>query len=349
MIYYILPFFSFLLSFSYFKKYYPKQLICVLVYILLMAICVVGALRGEGIGTDYFSYFYIYRDKENIELGFSLLAELIRTCKGNFGVFLGIVFCISISLKIFVFNKMSLYPLISLMIYLGFWFLAYDMNGIRQGVALGFTGLAAYFAWRGSFVKYWMSCVCALLFHYSSLVFIPFIFFMHNKCSLKIALFILGISFLFAFQGGFTNLLSYFVGADSYFVDKMFSYGSNENFSENVLFSFSTLHRLVILVIIFVTIPQMQIDNRLKRVFLWAAIMNVGVYIMFADVEIIATRLSLYYRFIECLSLAAIPSIFHRFFNQFLTLVLLCVYILWQVYSTLSIPNNSLVPYYMCL
>lgn len=347
--YYILPLFSFLLSFSYFKKYYPKQLKYLLVCLLVLTISAVGALRGEGVGSDYFSYYYIYRDKENIELGFSLLAELIKTCKGNFSVFLGIVFCISFSLKIFVFNKMSLYPLISLMIYLGFWFLTYDMNGIRQGVALGFTGLAAYFAWRGNFVKYWMSCGCALLFHYSSLVFIPFIFLIHNKCSLKIALFILSISFLFAFQGGITNLFSYFVGADSYFVDKMFSYGSNESFSKNVLFSFSTLHRLVIFVIISVTVPRMQIDNRLKRVFLWAATVNVGLYLMFADVEIIATRLSLYYRFVECLSLAAIPSIFHRFYNQFLTLVLLCVYILWQVYSTLSIPNNSLVPYYMCL
>lgn len=349
MMYYLLPLFSFLLSFSYFKKLSPKQLTYLSIYFLLLTILAVGTLRGKGIGSDYFSYFYIYRDRGDIELGFSFLADLIKFCKGNFHVFLGVVFGISISLKVFVFRKMSLYPLLSLMIYLGFWFLTYDMNGIRQGLAFGFTGLAAYFAWRRRTLKYWMSGVGALLFHYSSIVFLPFIFLLYRKCTLRVVLFILGGAFLFAIQGGLTNILSYFVGADSYFINKMFSYGSNENFSENVLFSFSTLHRLVIFVIICVTVPEMRIDDRLKRVFLWAATMNVGLYLLFADVEIVATRVSLYYRFIECLSLAAIPSIFRRFSNQLLTLVLLCVYILWQVYSTLSIPNNNLVPYYMCL
>ena len=349
MIYYLLPLFSFLLSFSYFKKFSPKQLTYLSIYFLLLTILAVGTLRGKGIGSDYFSYFYIYRDRGDIELGFSLLADLIKFCGGNFHVFLGVVFGISISLKVFVFRKMSLYPLLSLMIYLGFWFLTYDMNGIRQGLAFGFTGLAAYFAWRGCTGKYWMSCICALLFHYSSVVFLPFIFLIRKECTFRVVLFILGGAFLFAIQGGLINILSYFVGADSYFINKMFYYGSDENFNENVLFSFSTLHRLVIFLIIYVTVPAMGIDDRLKRIFLWAAIMNVGIYLLFTDVEIVATRISLYYRFIECLSLAAIPSIFSRFSNQFFTLVLLYIYILWQVYSTLSIPDNSLVPYYMCL
>lgn len=349
MIYYILPFFPFLLSFSYFKKFCPKQLVYLSVCLLLLTIFAVGALRGKGIGTDYFSYFYIYRDKGDIELGFSLLAELIKFCGGSFHVFLGMVFGISLGLKIFVFRKMSLYPLLSLMIYLGFWFLTYDMNGIRQGLAFAFTGLAAYFVWRKNTVNYWISCVCALLFHYSSVVFLPFIFLIHRKCTLKVVLLILGGAFLFAIQGGLTNILSYLIGTDSYLINKMFSYGTDENFSNNVLFSFSTLHRLVIFVIIYITVPKMKVDGRLKRIFLWAATMNVGLYLVFTDVEIVATRVSLYYRFIECLSLAAIPCIFRRFSNQLLTLVLLYVYILWQVYSTLSIPDNNLVPYYMCL
>ena len=40
-------------------------------------------------------------------------------------------------------------PYLSLMIYLGFWFLSYEMNGIRQGLALGFIGVAVYHAWKG--------------------------------------------------------------------------------------------------------------------------------------------------------------------------------------------------------
>lgn len=349
MIYYLLPFFSFLLSFSYFKKFSPKQLIYLSVYLLLLTLLVVGTLRGEGIGSDYFSYFYVYRDKENIEIGFSLLADLVKFCGGSFHTFLGVVFAVSISLKAFVFSKMSLYPLLSLMIYLGFWFLTYDMNGIRQGIAFAFTGLATYFVWKKENIGYWVSCICALLLHYSSVVFLPFIFLIHRKCSLKIILLILGGIFLFTLQGGITNLFSSLVDVDSYLINKMFSYGDNEDFNENVLFSFSTLHRLVIFVVIYATVPKMSIDDRLKNIFLWGAVMNVGVYLLFSDIEIVATRISLYYRFIECLSLAAIPSAFSRFSNRFLTLILLYIYVFWQVHSTLSMPDNSLVPYYMCL
>ncbi|WP_294619438.1 EpsG family protein [uncultured Bacteroides sp.] len=349
MIYYLLPFFSFLLSFSYFKKFFPKQLIYLFVYLLLLALLAVGTLRGEGIGSDYFSYFYVYRDKEDIEIGFSFLADLVKSCGGSFHTFLGVVFAVSISLKAFVFKKMSLYPLLSLMIYLGFWFLTYDMNGIRQGIAFAFTGLATYFVWKKKNVGYWINCACALLLHYSSVIFLPFIFLIHWKCSLRIILFILGGAFLFALQGGITNLLSSLVDVDSYLINKMFSYGKNEDFNENILFSFSTLHRLVIFVMIYAAVPKMRIDDRLKNIFLWGATMNVGLYLLFSDIEIVATRISLYYRFIECLSLAAIPGAFSRLSNRFLAMTLLYIYVFWQVYSTLSMPNNSLVPYYMCL
>lgn len=349
MMYYILPFFLFLLSFSYFKQFRPNQLVCLLVYILIFVLFTVGTLRGKGIGSDYFSYYYIYRDREDIELGFSFLMDLVKFAGGSFTVFLGIVFCFSFSLKLFVFKKMSLFPLLSLMIYLGFWFLVYDMNGIRQGLALGFTGLATYFAWKKHSSKYWISCIIAILFHYTSIVFLPFIFLINRRCTFKVVLFILGGAFFFAILGGLTNILSYFIGTESYFISKIISYDSDEGFSENILFSFSTLHRLFIFIIICITVPRMRIDDRLTNIFLWAATMNVCLYLLFTDIEIVATRISLYYRFIECLSLAAIPCIFYRFSNRFLTLVLLCVYVLWQVYSTLSIPDNNLVPYYMCL
>ncbi len=349
MIYYLLPFFSFLLSSSYFKRCSPKQLVSLLVCLLLLVLLAVGTLRGKGIGSDYFSYFYLFRDKENIEPGFSCLADMIKFCGGNFQVFLGVVFAVSIGLKVFVFRKMSLYPLLSLMLYLGFWFLTYDMNGIRQGLAFAFTGLAAYFAWRKNVVKYWIACACALLFHYTAVVFLPFVFLLRRKCSVQVMSVILGGTFLFALQGGLTNVLTYFTGTDSYFVNKMFSYGSDEGFNENVLFSFSTVHRLVIFGTIYASVPRMRIDDRLKRIFLWGATMNVALYLLFSDIEIIATRLSLYYRFVECLSLAAMPSVFQKTSNRIVVWVLLYAYVFWQVHSTLSIPDNNLVPYYMCL
>lgn len=349
MIYYFLPLYSFCLAIFSFKKTVPRQLFFLLILLFLLLVLLIAGGRGEGIGSDYFSYYYLFRDGEDIELGFLFLIKITKIIGGDFSLFILMIFFWSFFLKCYVFKKLSPYPLISLMIYFGFWFLVYDMNGIRQGLALSMTGLATYFLWKKQLIGYWICCVCAFLFHYSSIVFLPFIFIVRKKCTLKLILLTLGGAFLFAFQGGLTNIISLFWGSDSYFISKIFSYGVNDNYNGNILFSFSTFHRLLIFIMLYVSIPKMEIEDRLKQLFLWAAIVNVVFYLLFTDIEIIATRLSLYYRFVECFSLAAIPTVFYRYYNRLLVLQMLCIYVLWQVYSTLSIPDNSLVPYYMNL
>lgn len=348
MIFYVLPIYAFLLHLCTAFKVRPVAIVRTLVALLVMLVLLTGMFRGSGMGTDYFSYFYIFRDETDIEIGFLAFIRLVKSLGFDYQAFLMIVFLFSFLSKMGVFAKMSIYPYLSLMIYLGFWFLVYDMNGIRQGIALGIIGFAICSAAEKRPISYWSWCIVAVLFHYSAIVFLPFIFVLRYKCNIWIALTLIAAFFTVAVIGvDVLDMIFDVVGINDV-MRKGIKYGMDDSFNQNILFSFSTVHRLFICAVLLLTIPKMGIDDNWKNVFLWAAIINVCVYLLFSSVEIIATRISLYYRFVECLSLAYIPSIFNRKSNQILSGILLCLYVLFQVYSTLSIPNNNLIPYRFC-
>lgn len=173
MIYYTLPILSFVIAFIRLNK----RRCTPLVVILLLLCFVVGALRGEGVGADYYAYLRIFlHGDETMEAGFSELIRIIKWFGGDYFHLIVLVFSLSIFTKYYVFRKMSPNPYLSLMIYLGFWFLSYEMNGIRQGLALGFIGVAVYHAWKGKMFFYWIFIGLAISVHNSALVFLPFAF-----------------------------------------------------------------------------------------------------------------------------------------------------------------------------
>ena len=71
-----------------------------------------------------------------------------------------------------------------------------------------------------------------------------------------------------------------------------------------------------------------------------------AIYLLFGQIEIVATRLSLNYRFVECMTLAGLPSLPSRKENRLIIAYLLFGYVLIQVYSVLSIPDGKLIPFH---
>ena len=99
-------------------------------------------------------------------------------------------------------------------------------------------------------------------------------------------------------------------------------------YNGNILYSFSTVHRVMITGLIVYAVPRMKIDDRLKNIFLWSALFNMAIYLLFGQIEIVATRLSLNYRFVECMTLAGLPSLPSRKENRLIhsiSLVWICL------------------------
>ena len=347
MIYYLLPAFSFLLFISEIRVFKPKSIVRLISCILILYVLYIGMFRGVGIGTDYYSYQDIFKTEAKIEVGFSALIKFVKSLGGGYQTFISFIFAISFLLKVFLFRKLSSYPYLSLMIYLGFWFLVYDMNGIRQGLSLGLTLWAVYFLSNNKILYCTCMCILSVLIHYSAFVFIPFIFLVRIQYSKRISIWVITISIVLAYLGVTKIILNFFITnmLDNSIASRAISYGYNHVYNANILFSFSTIHRLFIFISILYFMDKIPLNPILKNILLWASLANLTFYLLFSGVEIIATRLSLYYRIIECISLALIPLAFTKK-SRILVGFIILLYVFTQVYSTLSIPDNNLIPYH---
>ena len=326
-----------------------KTYIYVFSYIpVIFGLLYIAGLRDITVGTDTAHYRDIFNNPDDIEIGFQWFAEFIKYIGGNFHLFLFLFFFISLSLKVYAFKKVSLYPLLSICIYSSFWFLTYEMNGIRQGLALGFIALSYYSLIINKKWYFYLSLLGAILFHYSALVFLPIIFIVKKKCTNLIFWIVLGVVVSFAYLGATTFILEglgTIIGVDLRLIERIISYQNDESYNANILYSSSTFVRFVILFITFFFINRVHLSERAKNLFLWCALLNISIYLLFSEVEIIATRLSLYYRFYECFFFACLPNAFKGKVTKFLIGFLLCLYALSKIIKTLAIPNNGLVPY----
>jgi putative capsular polysaccharide polymerase len=352
--YFLVPIYSFLAFTArfFFKDKISKE-VKISIYIfsytpIIFALLYIAGLRDITVGTDTAHYRDIFNNPDDIEIGFQWFAEGIQYIGGDFHLFLFLFFLISLFLKLYAFKKVSLYPLLSICIYSSFWFLTYEMNGIRQGLALGFIALSYYSLIINKKWYFYLSLLGAILFHYSAFVFLPIIFIVKNKCTNLIFWIVLGVVVSFAYLGATTFILEgleTIIGVDLRLIERIISYQNNESFNANILYSFSTFVRFVILFITFFFINKVHLPERAKNLFLWSALLNISIYLLFSEVEIIATRLSLYYRFYECFFLACLPNAFKGKVTKILIGFLLCLYALSQIIKTLAIPNNTLVPY----
>ncbi len=343
MIYYLLPSFAFLGAISgYRRKWTPGQSYYWILLITLTTI--IGALRNEDLGKDSLTYFRMFTSGYPTEIGVRWFMDMLK----GFGYqcFIAATFLIAFLTKCYSFKKASPSPFLSLLLYFSFWFLSYDVNALRQGLALGFCsmavmGLIENKGWKH--YAFWITIgVCC---HYSMVVFIPFIFICYRQYNIKIMwLAFIGIFFIAAANVPL-KLLDSILGNTSYLISRIGSYAADESYNNNITLSFTTAHRILIFGIITYVIPQTTLPESTKRIFIWGAFLNLVIYLLLSNVEIVATRGSLYFRFIEVFSLAVIPSFFkkrsYRLFAKFLILL----YVIWQIHATLSIPDGGLLPY----
>jgi hypothetical protein len=319
--------------------------------VLVLAITVLGCLR-DGIGTDWNNYVKLFNHPVGVEWGFKSMANFVKGIGGGFYLFSILFFLLAFMLKYLFFVKLSPSVALSLLIYSGFWFLVYDLNGIRQGMALGFTGLAFFFAYKRNLLKYCLCIALAILNHRTALMFLPFYFLVNisiNRLYLSIGVGVFFIAAIFNVTDMMLEALRWVLGSTNTLSVKLHEYQMNSLYNSNILFSFTTLHRVFIFFIILAGSRFFMLEEKLVNTLVIVAFLNIVLYLLLCRYEIIAARLTLYYRFPECISFAALPFVFKRKQNQIVIAFLLLLYIMGQVYSTLSIPNGGLLPYKILL
>lgn len=151
------------------------------------------------IGFDYFSYRSIfYKLKEcnifNIsveypecpkEILFIIMTKFISNITNNYNIFLFIIgIFINIITMIFIY-KYSKIPWISIYLYITFHFLAYNMNLIRQSIAVLFVLISYPYLKNKKFIPYLFIILLGAGFHKSIICMIPLYFLLNYIKTLK--------------------------------------------------------------------------------------------------------------------------------------------------------------------
>ena len=345
MYYYIiavLSFFSFALKNVQIKD--RKLFLLACSYILFTLLFFISSFR-DNVGTDFQSYRNIFENETPIEPLFGYLIKFVKYFGCEYEVFVFLVFAIAFGLKVYVFHKLSYEKgfFLSLMFFCSFYYIAYDINAIRQGLALSLTLLACYFAYIQSKLKFYIACITAVFIHYTAIVFLPFYLILRIKLTKIQAIAICIVCVIASLNGVFpelvdfsTNLLKDFPVA--YFIK---GYGSS---IDSIIFSFSTLRRLFFFTLILYSYDKIIADGRLKQIIFWGNLLSIMIYFICADVPYFSTRLSSYYRIIECVWLSYFPFVFQKSNNKILVCIFYLTYSFLQINSALSLEDNHLLP-----
>ncbi|MFA7675525.1 MAG: EpsG family protein [Endomicrobiia bacterium] len=143
---------------------------------IILLSCLAG-FRNLG-GKDFLTYEQMYETKifySGIEKFYIVVNHLFSNLGVSYNVFLFILSFIAILLLISAYQKISYFPKLSLMLYLGTYFFYYNMILNRQMVAVALLLWVIYF-WDKNKIYSLVLFLFGFLFHQSIIVILPFLF-----------------------------------------------------------------------------------------------------------------------------------------------------------------------------
>lgn len=330
-----------------------KPIVLVLYFLfVVLGITFIGAGRYN-VGSDFASYKTLYDNVDDLgpyflEPGYLFVSKAFTYL--NYPALIAFMFLLTISLKAGFFLKNAPYLFIPLMCYIPIQFMVYDINGIRQGLAISILFCSIPFILDRSLFKFLLICGLAMSFHITAIIFIPIYWFATwNLSPQRIAFSLLGlVVFAFLSQKFLAGFLESYGGAFSLLV-KMQSYSKNEAYNKVLSFNLSTFYRIAILFAFMSLKKTMKITEEYYKLLQNGYFLSLIVYFFFFGVELIATRGSLYFRVLDVIMFSYMATgIKDRFLRQ-VFIFLIFVYTMLQVFVNLSIEDNELIPYHHIL
>ena len=176
----------FLLLFFSFLDFYKSSIANGIMFLILTIILIFISGFRYGLETDYWSYWSIFHEvsKQKIELGYLFISDIIKVFTNNFNYFLLCIAILSLGIKCKVFSKLD-YPFIALLLFFLRFFVFFELNGMRQGLATSFIILALYLLYKKqTILSFFVMCI-AMTIHISSGVFILAYFMKDIKWNIK--------------------------------------------------------------------------------------------------------------------------------------------------------------------
>lgn len=174
----ILSIFALVVVLSFLEDYMSSwQKILILAVLGITLICTATFKPMTTTDARTYEYYFYYNDDEIVELAteptYTYLSRLALAFGGEIIVMFFIYAALAIPLKFIALWKCTPYVFTAMIVYLGIYFPMHDMVQLRCGVATAFLLWALIPLAKRQYLLATGLVICATLFHYSSLAFLP--------------------------------------------------------------------------------------------------------------------------------------------------------------------------------
>lgn len=203
-----------------------KKILKLSVLCLGVLLVVIAGFR-YGIGTDYYTYEYIYNNIENtsyIEPGYRYVNIVLKYLGCSYELSVLFFALITNLLLLYFIKQYSIDFVFSVVLYVAFNYYFISFNAVRQmlGIAIFFIGIQ--FALRKKYVRFFFITAFAALFHYSVFIGVLYPIFQINKKRMYIMIWLASIPFIILpIQGVVTKLIPASFHYASYFTSSFFT------------------------------------------------------------------------------------------------------------------------------
>lgn len=180
------------------RKKIKPQIISRVFYILSFLMLFFIAGFRYGLETDYWTYYREFNgiSGRSLEFTFVLLMQAVKMLANNYNVFLIIFSIITLGIKYKSFSKYKFCFSVLFVYYVRF-FVQFDLNAIRQGLAIAVIFFALEKLKDGDLKKYIILILVAATIHTSSLILLVLPLFQNLKLTTPRVLITLGIAITF--------------------------------------------------------------------------------------------------------------------------------------------------------
>lgn len=278
----------------------------------LYPIIIMGLILYSGLkfnyGYDYKNYLihfeeiYTLNDLLNtsFEKGYSFLVYFFKLFGLGFNTFLLCIAYTSINMKKKVFDKFSVFPEVSLLLYFLLFYLVNDVEQIRHGISIGFCFYSMIYLFQEdikSKIYSFLLIICGILFHTSAVLFIPIYFIKDKLFNRRVYYILIIVSLLLSFVD-FFNVLTFINNSflhSNYITQKVNMY----IIDKHSFFNFTLLIKIFILLVFYLWVFDYK--NKLHRLLFNIYFIGILYTILLSNMPIVLARGTIYMRYCELL------------------------------------------------
>lgn len=354
MVYYTLVF---LLSiFSLINQLKPSKTdISILKYIAFTLILFIGGLRFE-VGADWFAYEKLFNNVNSFvdiflvreEKLFMFFVYICKSLFNSYSFFVFALFGFTLYLKYRIIDKYSTDIYLSFIVYVYTLFLIYDLNGIRQGMAMTIVLTSVPAILHNRKYLFIILIIAACFCHTSAIVFFPFYWLSKIKFTPKkilvITFFCLVISAIAQNLILNSSLFEYLLLMDSF--SHYSSYLDNDAIAKQIpIISIPVFQRMLVFVIFILNYEKIKVEEKLKQLLINGYFLAIIIFVFFSFNSEYAARLSFYYKSLEIIIIPIIVSSQTKLSYKIILWTLFIGLSVLGLNRLLGIPDGGLIPY----